>query len=163
MGPAEAQCRRGRGDDVVDASNGWIPDGLGGYNWIGECAAQLGAAQIIRYLTPIAVTDRMVTAHSFPHQTTIIEQLLHDDRFASGALHGLHVTVGLDRRDFRAYRGALGKHHKGSLQIVIDATTGNFYADIDAWNPYEDVISWVGHAFGEVVPHWLRRKRDPHA
>lgn len=143
-------------------SDGWESDGQGGYVWTGQCAAQLGAAGILRYLTPVAVTDRMLTASSAPHHPLIIEQLLKDKRFASGSLHKLHVDVGLNRRDFRAFRGALGAKHKGSLQIVIDEITGNFYADVDAWNPYEDVVSWVGHA-SEVVSHALKRRRKDHA
>ncbi len=140
---------------------GFTPDGLGGYVWEGQCAAQLGAAGILRYLTPIAVTDRMISASSSPHHDTVIRTLMEDPRFLCGSLHGLHVDVGTDRRDFRAIRGALGKDYKGSLQIVIDATTGNFYADVDRYNPYADVVDWCGHAFGEVVPHlWKRRKSD---
>lgn len=150
-------------DNIEGYSDGWEPSPAGGYIWTGECAKQLGKAGILPLLTPVTVEDRKITATSAPHHSTIVHMLLHDDRFANGPLHGLHVTVGLDRRDFRAYRKALGDDCKGSLQIVIDATTGNFYADIDAWNPYEDVVSWLGHAFGEVVPHWMKKKPDPHA
>lgn len=132
-------------------ADGWERNSLGGYVWTGQCAAQLGAAGILKYLTPIAVTDRMITASAAPHHTLIIQQLLTDERFANGPLHRLHVDVGLNRRDFRAFRGALGTEHKGSLQVVIDEITGNFYADIDKWNPYEDAVSWLGHTFEDVL------------
>jgi hypothetical protein len=83
-----------------------------------------------------------------------IRALRADGRFAEGMLYGLHTDVGEDLTDFRSYRGTFGR---GSLQIVIDKRTGAFYADIDQWNPYADVVNWVGHAFGEVVPHWFRK------
>lgn len=132
------------------------PDGIGGWVWEGTVAAQLGAAGVLRYLTPVDVTDKRLTALSAPHQARIIQMLTDDPRFARGSLHHLHPEVGKDRRDFRAYLGDLGDRHKGSLQIVIDATTGNFYADLDLWNPYQDTVNWVGHA-GEVVAGWWRR------
>jgi hypothetical protein len=72
------------------------------------------------------------------------------ERFAEGILHGLHVDVGPNRYDFRAFNGLLGK---GSLQIVISGVTGRFYADIDLFNPYQDLVHFVGHS-GEVIRHW---------
>jgi hypothetical protein len=44
-----------------------------------------------------------------------------------------------------------------SLQIVVDQYTGNFYADTDRFNPYQDVVSVLGHAFVEVLPGLLKK------
>jgi hypothetical protein len=78
-----------------------------------------------------------------------------DPRFASGVLHGLHADVGAHRDDYRSYSGAFGK---GSLQIVVDRVTGAAYADVDGHNPYQDVVGFVGHAFAEVVPGWIKKR-----
>jgi hypothetical protein len=85
---------------------------------------------------------------------SIVERLLCDTRFANGVFYGLHRDVGHDLIDFRSYRGTLGK---GSLQLVIDQVTGLCYADIDIWNPYADLVGVVGHLFGEVIPHRVKR------
>lgn len=84
------------------------------------------------------------------------ELLCADPNFAHGALHALHKDVGEHRADYRSYNGSFGS---GSLQIVYDKETGAAYADVDKHNPYQDVVRWVGHAFGEVVPHWFKRGR----
>lgn len=85
-----------------------------------------------------------------------VVQLRDDPRFAEGGLHALHADVGTPRTEFRSYRGCCGP---GSLQIVVNLQSGAFYADVDAWNPYADAVNWLGHAFGEVIPNWLTRKR----
>lgn len=82
-----------------------------------------------------------------------IERLKTDRRFACGIFYGLHRDVGEDLIDFRSFNGELGR---GSLQLVIDKRTGACYADIDAHNPYQDVVRIVGH-FGELVGHWWKR------
>lgn len=87
--------------------------------------------------------------------TDTIAALDGDPRFASGVLYGLHRDVGAHLQDFRAFSGTFGK---GSLQIVVDHVTGRFYADVDNFNPYQDVVGFLGHAFGEVIPMWFRRK-----
>lgn len=84
----------------------------------------------------------------------MVVALRRDARFAEGTLHKLHADVGDNLTDFRSYRGAFGP---GSLQIVVDLTTGQFYADVDLWNPYQDAVNWVGHA-GEVLSGWWRRR-----
>lgn len=84
----------------------------------------------------------------------ILERLSSDPRFARGAFHGLHQDVGGKRVDFRSFSGAIGR---GSLQLVISRETCRAYADIDKHNPYQDVVSIIGHNFGEVIPHWLKR------
>ena len=77
--------------------------------------------------------------------------LLEVDRhFAHGCLYNLHTDVGAHLRDYRSYRGAFGK---GSLHVVIDTVTGAFIAHVDWQNPYEDVVGFLGHLFGEVVPN----------
>src|SRR5688572_21238178 len=76
------------------------------------------------------VTDTSVTGST---GLLMVVNLRRDGRFAEGVLHKLHADVGEDLTDFRSYRGAFGK---GSLQIVVDLTTGQFYADVDAWSPY---------------------------
>jgi hypothetical protein len=111
---------------------------------------QLERAGYLRYLLVRSATEKAVRGTM---NLAIVAELWRDGRFAQGALHYLHEDVGTHRMDFRSYRGAFGK---GSLQIVLDWKTGECYADIDSWNPYEDVVSWVGHA-GEVVRGWLRR------
>ena len=89
-----------------------------------------------------------------------VRELQNDPRFASGAWYQFHEDVGDDLVDFRGYRGTFGK---GALQIVVDRQTGAFYSDVDAFNPYADVVGFLGHAFGEVVPQtvagWWRKVR----
>lgn len=79
--------------------------------------------------------------------------LRRDPRFHEGSLHYLHVDVGTRRTDFRSYKGMVCR---GSLQVVVDLATGRFYADIDGWNPYQDLVNWFGHAVGEVLIPKLR-------
>lgn len=85
----------------------------------------------------------------------VFSQLSNDPRFAEGELHHLHPDVGENLRDFRSYNGSLGR---GSLQIVLDEKTGRFYADIDAWNPYQDLVNFLGHT-GEVIGGFFRKLR----
>lgn len=111
---------------------------------------QLAAAGLLGYLTRVDLTETTVRAIAVPGLLTTLQQ---DRRFAAGGLHLLHGDVGDNRRDFRSYRGTFGK---GSLQIVLDATTGAFYADVDQWNPYADVVNYIGHG-GEVVGNFTKR------
>jgi hypothetical protein len=64
--------------------------------------------------------------------------------FRKGRLHNGHKDVGPARIDYRSFRGALGK---GSMQIVVSTTTGAVFIDMDEFNPYEDVASFIGHAW----------------
>lgn len=85
----------------------------------------------------------------------VYDWLMSDtDDFAHGILYGFHTDVGRNLTDFRSYTGTFGP---GSLQIVMDRNTGHFYADVDRFNPYQDVINAFGHLFGEVLPHLFRR------
>lgn len=86
----------------------------------------------------------------------LIAQLQADRRFACGPFHLMHADVGEPRTEFRSHTGELGD---GSLQIVINTQTGDFYADVDKFSPYSDLVGVVGHFFGEVMGPWFRRKR----
>jgi hypothetical protein len=41
--------------------------------------------------------------------------------------------------------------------VVVDTNTLKAYADIDRYNPYQDVANFLGHWFLEVVP-WLAKR-----
>jgi hypothetical protein len=83
-------------------------------------------------------------------------RLAQDPRFASGVLYAMHTDVGEHLEDYRSFTGALGK---GSLQIVVDRQTGRAYADVDRFSPYGDVVGFLGHAFGEVIPNWFKKAK----
>lgn len=117
-----------------------------------EVFAQLHAAGVVPWLRAYQFNPGSVTGRI---DLRVIRRLRADPRFCEGPLHGLHADVGEDRLDFRSDRGAFGW---GSLQIVVDKTTGRFYADVDAHSPYTDLVNWIGHA-GEVIGGWFKRKR----
>lgn len=98
-----------------------------------------------------------VEAYSVRGRTGLlmVVQLRRDSRFAEGTLHRLHADVGTNLTDFRSHRGAFGK---GSLQIVVDLTTGQFYADVDLFSPYTDLVNFMGHT-GEVIAGWWRKRK----
>lgn len=76
-------------------------------------------------------------------------RFLHDPIFKAN-----HVRdVGTPARGYRALRGTFGP---GTVQVVVNSETGAAYADIDSWNPAEDVVGAVGHLV-EVVSGWWRR------
>lgn len=81
-----------------------------------------------------------------------------DARFLHGPFSWLHPDIPTPRHDYRAIKGAVGK---GSMQIVVSDATGEFWCDIDQFSAYQDVVNLVGHLFGEVIPHWLGRKKNP--
>jgi hypothetical protein len=118
---------------------------------------QLAKAGVLSYIKPGSVE---VNAHSISGEieSDVLDLLRDHCQFQEGIFHGLHRDVGSHRTEFRSHRGAFGA---GSVQIVIGRTSGKFYADIDGFSPYEDVVGIVGHLFGEVVPnklrHWFRR------
>lgn len=114
---------------------------------------QLMLAGVLGYLYDVELDGERIRAKA---DATIVKRLRNDARFLSGHLHGLHADVGPDRMDFRSIRGRFGK---GSLQIVYDPTTTNFYADVDRASPYDDVVGFVWHA-GEVLGGWWQRFRN---
>jgi hypothetical protein len=116
-----------------------------------EIHAQLVTAGLAPYLVD---TDASEYAVSGRLRIEAVNVLRADARFASGLLYQLHKDVGRNLTEFRAHPGEIGP---GSLQIVIDKTTGRFYADLDRFNPYSDLVNVFGHTFGEVVPHWLSK------
>jgi hypothetical protein len=84
--------------------------------------------------------------------------LRKDARFIEGFLHWLHVDVGPNRTDFRSVKGSVGV---GSLQVVVDLKSGRFYSDVDGWNPYQDLVNWIGHTVSDVFG--VGKKRGDHA
>lgn len=127
-----------------------------------EIIEQLRKARLFEFLRDVTTTES--TIHGFVIDGLMVDlltQLRHDERFAEGKFYGLHRDIGHALVDFRAFRNALGE---GSLQIVIDKETGRFYADVDKWNPYADVVNFVGHT-GEVIAGFFGgwRRKDKHA
>jgi hypothetical protein len=84
---------------------------------------------------------------------TLIGLLKDDAHFANGNFYGYHRDLGADLIDFRSHTGSLGD---GSLQGVIEQTTGDCYWDVDQFSPYADLVGVFGHLFGEVMPHSIR-------
>lgn len=119
----------------------------------------------------IAVITQLKKAGYLPHDVQVmnhgivgtltpemLQALVDDARFANGVFYGLHKDVGAHLRDYRSYSGQFGK---GVLQIVVDHTTYHCYADVDRFNPYQDVAGILAHNIGEVFWHWIRpRKRE---
>lgn len=120
-----------------------------------DVIAQLEAAQLKPWLSEIVIGPKSVTATIRQEQLPnfLITMRARKEDFAEGVLFGLHLDVGDELTDFRSFRGKFGK---GSMQIVLDKRTGRFYADVDLWNPYADLVNFVGHT-GEVLANWFRR------
>ena len=76
--------------------------------------------------------------------------------FRKGFLHSRHKDIGPKRVDYRSNRGSLGA---GSMQVVFSRLTGMVFIDMDDFNPYEDVVSFFGHA-REVCVNRLRARRQ---
>jgi hypothetical protein len=115
-----------------------------------EVLTQVRQAGYQRHFTKIEVHELSLAGHVRPDT---VECLRADTRFAKGGLHRLHPEVEPPRIDFRAWSGAFGK---GSLQIVISKRTGRCHCDVDRFNPYQDVVNIVGHAY-EVIDGWWKR------
>lgn len=120
--------------------------------------AQLQDAGYAQLLTAWSLNGDTLVGTATP---AFLARLRADDRFANGVFYGLHRDVGTDLADFRSYNGVLGP---GSVQIVIDTNTLAVYADCDRFNPYEDVVRFLGHT-GEVLGDGIRRlfRRKTHA
>ena len=87
-----------------------------------------------------------------------LESRLHignEGIFRRGLLHNQHKDIGPKRLDFRSDRGSLGP---GSMQVVFSRLTGVVFIDMDEFNPYEDIASFLGHA-REVCLNRLRAGR----
>lgn len=71
--------------------------------------------------------------------------------FAQGPLGILHSKVlGGVVTEYRSYR----KRRPYSLHVVI-GKTGKVFADLDRFNPYQNVHQLIMHGVLEVVPHLL--------
>jgi len=126
-----------------------------------EIVQQINKANLDAFLRDVTMTES--TIHAFVVEggmADLLSQLRNDDRFAEGVFYGLHRDVGHALVDFRSFRGVLGE---GSLQLVIDKETGRFYADVDRWNPYADVVNFIGHT-GEVIAGFFGgwHRKDKH-
>jgi hypothetical protein len=91
-----------------------------------------------------------------PALMRFLERRLDNKRtgiFRKGGLHGRHKDIGPDRVDYRSNRGSLGA---GSLQVVISKRTGMAFIDMDRFNPYEDVVSHIGHLIEVIHNAWTR-------
>jgi hypothetical protein len=84
----------------------------------------------------------------------LVARLRQDARFQAGLFVPYHGEIGVPRIEFRSHRGVLPK---GSLQICINPETGRCYVDIDKHPATSDVVGFLGHFFGEVLPHRFRR------
>lgn len=119
-----------------------------------DILGQLERAGLLSYVISQSPSEDGTSISGYM-RTDVIAALVKDDaRFVSGPLYQLHRDVGGDLAEYRSFRGNLGS---GSLQIVIDQKTGHFHCDVDTFNPYQDVVNFFGHAFGEVLPYGLRK------
>ena len=87
-----------------------------------------------------------------------LESRLHTQAggiFRRGILHRRHKDIGPKRLDYRSNRGTLGA---GSMQVVFSTLSSVVFIDMDDFNPYEDVVSFLGHA-REVCLNRLRARR----
>lgn len=84
----------------------------------------------------------------------LVARLRSDARFQAGLFVPYHAEIGVPRIEFRSHRGVIPK---GSLQICINPETGRCYVDIDKHPATSDVVGFLGHFFGEVIPSRFRR------
>ena len=128
--------------------------------WLGSDAPQdvldfcLWASGLSEYIYDLHWDEasHSYTGHMDPY---VFDLIMQDPDFANGSLYAFHTSVGRDIWDFRSFNNYLDTGR--SLQIVVDQYTGNFYADTDRFNPYQDVVSFLGHAFVEVLPGLLKK------
>jgi hypothetical protein len=70
----------------------------------------------------------------------------------------LHAEdVGKPRIEFRSRDGVLVKGDSRSLQVVINLRDGRFYADLDLYNPHENLGGLLKHNIVEVWGPKLKR------
>lgn len=118
-----------------------------------EPLRQLRAAGYEDCLRDLRLTEHAIVATA---DLGLVERLCGDPHFKRGIFYGLHQEVGNHLTEFRSFRGQFGK---GSLQIVVDQTTGALHCDVDAYSPYDDLVGVFGHVFVEVIPNWFKRRR----
>lgn len=118
-----------------------------------ETINQLIEAGLWHLITDVIVESRGIRGVGKPALLTKLES---NPKFKRGVLHGLHVDVGKNRRDYRAIKGSYGR---GSTQVVIDSKTFVLYADVDNHSPYDDVVSFIGHS-GEVIRGWFNKLKN---
>lgn len=119
-----------------------------------DILAQLERAGLVPFIVDVDPSNGESSSISGRLRCDVVPVLDTDPRFASGVLYQLHKDVGGHLTEFRSHTGALGW---GSLQIVIDKRTGRFHADLDEFNPYQDLVNFGGHSFKEVIPYLFRK------
>ena len=88
----------------------------------------------------------------------LVSYLKTNGCFLSGSGYGYHKRQvrgpGPERRysDSRSVRSG---GSTGSLQFVLGEIG---YADLDRYNPYQDVLNFFGHLFWEVAPYEFGRR-----
>ena len=115
---------------------------------------------VLRFLTPPIFDGRgyVAQAINLPALLDFLDRQLiveYDGIFRRGFMHREHRDVGPRRLDYRTDRGTFGD---GSLQVVVSRVTGAVFFDMDAFSPYEDITSFVGHSW-EVVRNRFRRRK----
>ncbi|MGO4517178.1 hypothetical protein AB4Y89_15395 [Terriglobus sp. 2YAB30_2] len=88
----------------------------------------------------------------------LFSDLQSDSNFKCGALYGFHTTLADGQGGMFDCRSITGTYGYGSMQIVGSTATGEVHVDVDRFNPYQDVVNFLGHAFIEVLPHLFRFK-----
>jgi len=116
-------------------------------------------AGLVPYLADITVGDRGFygRAHSLVALMAFLDE--HVFNGVQGVyrvvwFHRNHRDVGSRRLDYRTDRGVFGA---GSMQVVVSRASGRVFIDMDAFSPYEDMTSFVGHSW-EVVRNRFRRQ-----
>ena len=112
---------------------------------------------MLPFLTSLTFRTRgfYATATDLPALITFLEgRVYRGDTgiFRKGLLSNRHKDVGRARIDYRSFRGTLGR---GSMQIVVSMSTGAVFIDMDRFNPYEDLASFIGHSW-EVIHNRFR-------
>lgn len=118
----------------------------------GEVMSQVRRAGASPHLLNTNVREQSVYA-DVRDMASLMAALAQNGNMQQGALHRLHEDIGQKRTEFRGFKNAFGE---GSLQIVLGLDTNRFYADVDKFSPYEDVVGIVGHSV-EVIAHFFKK------
>lgn len=121
---------------------------------------QILAAGLYPFLQDCDISDDGASVDGIA-SALILDNLDNNAYFLRGPLSALHPEIGTPRRDYRSLQG---KYGPGSLQCVINPVTLKVHLDIDRYNPYHDLVRWVGHT-GEVLKGWwpFRRRQGDRA